>query len=403
MNEINSAFLKILSCALSGVKAPDLHHFTPEQWQSIINLSVEHKVLPMIYDVIYPQLSLPQLRSMVRQHVMVQAIKTDAFLKLYEAWNAEGVSPIVVKGLVCRILYPKPDHRPSSDEDVLISPDQFPNAVAVLEQAGLSTAETDPSAYEFPYRSSQSPLYIELHQSLFRPESDSYGYWNVLFQDAFDSDYYVSCQGVHIRTLPPTKHLLYMICHALKHFVHSGFGIRQVCDMVLFANYYGSEIDWAYLLKECESIRAERFAAAIFEIGQRYLTFDQDRACYPTQWSAIAVDPEDLLEDLLCSGIYGTASTTRLHSSNMTLDAMRADREERPKPSILRTVFPAAHKISNQYSYLKKHPWLLPVAWTHRIFKYSKELKTSGTDDAMESLRIGNQRIQLLQQYGVIK
>lgn len=403
MTEINSAFLKILYCALSGVKAPDLHHFTPEQWDALINLSMEQKVLPMIYDVIYTQLPATQLRSVVRQQVTMQTIKTDAFLQLYRAWTKADVAPIVVKGLVCRSLYPKPDHRPSSDEDVLVFPEQLTQAMTVLEEYGLSTDETDPEAYEFPYKGNQTPLYIELHQSLFSPKSQSYGHWNSLFSTAKDSSYYITYENVAVRTLPPTQHLLYMLCHALKHFVHSGFGIRQVCDMVLFANHYGSEIDWQLLLKQCADIHAEQFAAAIFEIGRKYLTFDTMRSCYPTQWSEIKVDPEALLEDLFCSGIYGTASTARVHSSNMTLDAMSVDRGVGRKVSVLGSVFPAAHKISGRYPYLKKHPWLLPAAWTHRIFKYGKELKSHGAADAMESVQIGNQRIRLLRQYGVIK
>ena len=403
MIEIRSAFLKIINCALSGVKAPDLHHFTGEQWESLIDLATEQKVLPMVYDVIYPQLSNPQLRSTVRHQVMIQTMKTDAFLSLYRAWNAVGVRPIVVKGLVCRNLYPKPDHRPSSDEDILVSPEQFSQVVDVLNQEGLSTSESDQTAFEYPYISTRAPLYIELHRSLFSPESKSYGHWNRLFSDDFDTAYYVRCQDVSVRTLPPTKHLLYMICHALKHFVHSGFGIRQVCDMVLFANHYGNEIDWVYLFKECEGIHAVRFAAAIFEIGQRYLTFDKDLAHYPELWSSIQVDPEDLLEDLLCSGIYGTVSAARQHSSNITLDAVRSDKRAGRSASILGSVFPAAHKISGQYPYLKKHPWLLPAAWTHRIFKYGKEIKSSGTNTAMESVQIGNHRVGLLREYGVIE
>ena len=403
MNEINSAFLKILYCALSGVKAPDLHHFTPEQWDGLIKLSREHKVLPLIYDVIYPQIPIPQLRGNVRHQVMSQTLKTDAFLQLYRSWNTAGVEPIVVKGIVCRSLYPKPDLRPSSDEDVLVCPQQLTQAMIVLEQEGLTTSETDLSAYEFPYTGTRSPLYIELHQSLFSSQSDSYGHWNTLFSEVFDTDYHVTYQNVHIRTLPPTQHLLYLILHALKHFAHSGFGIRQVCDMVLFANHYGKEIDWIYLLDACTRIRAERFAAAIFEIGQRYLTFDKERSCYPAQWSEIAVDPEALLEDLLCSGIYGSATTSRVHSSNITLDAMRPDRGEGRKPSILPSVFPTANQIAGRYPYLKKYPWLLPVAWIHRIFNYGKEIKSNGTGTVLESVQIGNKRVELLRQYGVIK
>ena len=403
MNEIHVAFLKILYCALSGVKAPDLHHFTPEQWENLIKLSTEQKVLPMVYEVIYSQLPSPQLHTSVRQQVMVQAMKTDAFLQLYRLWDAVDVHPIVVKGLVCRNLYPKPDHRPSSDEDILVMPEQLSAAMAVLEKEGYTTIETDPSAHEFPYRSTRSPLYIELHQSLFPPDSESYGHWNQLFVNHAKPDYFIQCQDVNVCALPPTQHLLYMILHALKHFVHSGFGIRQICDMVVFANHYGKEIDWDWLLKSCSEVHAQRFAAAVFEIGQRYLTFDWEKACYPVRWTEIAVDPQALLEDLLCSGIYGTVSITRAHSSNITLDAMRVDRGVGSRTSVLRTVFPKAKQLSGQYPYLKKHPWLLPAAWTQRIFKYGKEMKVSGTQSAMESVQIGNRRVELLRQYGVIK
>jgi hypothetical protein len=52
---------------------------------------------------------------------------------------------------------------------------------------------------------------------------------------------------------------------------------------------------------------------------------------------------------------------------------------------------------------LRKHPWLLPVAWTHRILNYGKEIKSNGTGTVLESVQIGNKRVELLRQYGVIK
>ena len=403
MNEINSAFLNILKCALSGVKAPDLHHFTQNQWETLISLSMEQKVLPLVYDVIHSQLPLPQLRTTARHHIMVQTMKTDSFIRLYEKFRANGVRPIVVKGIVCRSLYPKPDLRPSSDEDILVDPYQLAKVVNTLEQYGLSTSETDPNAYEFPFRSRKDPLYIELHRSLFQPKSDSYGHWNELFSDVFGSDYEIEYLNTRIRTLTPTQHLLYLICHALKHFVHSGFGIRQVSDMVLFANHYGHDIDWKLLHEQCKRIHAECFAASVFEIGFRYLTFDPDLACYPAYWRSIAADPSNLLDDMLCSGIYGTVSATRQHSSNMTLNAMRSDGGVGQKSSILRSIFPAAKDISGQYPYLNRNPILLPCAWIHRICKYGKELFSNQNSSAIESVQIGKQRVELLRQYGVIK
>lgn len=48
--------------------------------------------------------------------------------------------------------------------------------------------------------------------------------------------------------MEPTGHLFFLICYAFKHSLHSGYCIQQVCDIVLFANQYGQEIDWRLVL-----------------------------------------------------------------------------------------------------------------------------------------------------------
>ena len=72
------------------------------------------------------------------------------------------------------------------------------------------------------------------------------------------------------------------------------------------------------------------------------------------------------------------------------------------KMSVLNDMlFPAPGKLERRYPYLKKHPYLVPAAWADRILKYRKEI---GRDNqAMESVRIGNRRIELLRQYGIIQ
>ena len=37
-------------------------------------------------------------------------------------------------------------------------------------------------------------------------------------------------RDVPILTLAPTDHLLFLLCHAYKHLLHGGIGIRQLCE-----------------------------------------------------------------------------------------------------------------------------------------------------------------------------
>ena len=413
MKQQDELFLQALAAALKHEKTAWETAFPAQDWLGLFECAEKHHVLPMIYEAVYdcpaareldPAFLLPFKRRTIQQ-VTLQAIKTGAFLQLYAHLQKAGIQPLVVKGIVCRALYPDPDARVSGDEDVWVQPEQFSACHEALLAFGMQPAEPEKdieTAYEVAYGKPGSPLYIELHKSLFPPDSEAYGDLNRFFAGAHDRAAVVSVQGAAVSTLNSTDHLFYLICHAFKHFLHSGFGIRQVCDIALFANAYGDGIDWPRLLAQCTEIHAEKFTAALFHIGEEYLGFSPEKACLPPQWTEIAVDETALLEDLLSGGVYGAADRNRLHSSTITLNAVAAQKQGgKAKRNVLKTVFPSAKALSGRYPYLKKYPFLLPVAWGDRLLKYRKE--TAAGNVAAESIRIGSQRIELMKQYGILK
>lgn len=405
MNDTIRTFLEILRGALEGQPARLDEDLSPEDWHRLLHLATIQNVLPLVYEAVYahPALALRQellepVKQQVRLQVIRQAMRTEEFLQLNDRLLAAGVRPLVVKGLVCRSLYPKPDHRPSSDEDVLIRPEAFACCHQVLTEFGMAT-EASREGYEVPYRKAGSPLYIELHKSLFPPEQDAYGDLNRFFEGAVSRSVEISLQGHRVYTMEPTDHLFYLICHAFKHFLHSGFGIRQVCDIVLFARRYGGEVDWQRIRENCRAIRAEQFAGAIFALGDRYLGIT-----LPAAWQDGEVDPRPLLQDLLEGGLYGDASMSRKHSSNITLDAVAAQKSGRKaKSGWLVSAFPAKKKLEGRYPYLKKHPYLLPVAWCSRLLRYGQETRRVSDNHAAQALKIGQQRVELLKFYGIIE
>lgn len=388
---------------------------SPQEWQELFSMAQKHQILPMIYGAVYqcpsaqeadPQIFAPYKR-MVMRLVTMQMVQTNESLKLYQFLSARGIQPIVVKGMICRELYPNPDERMSGDEDFLIRPEQFEECHLAMLAYGmcLSDPEMDIwSAYEVPYGKKGSPLYIELHKYLFPPDSDAYGELNVFFEEIFEKTEVIQVQGCEILGMNATDHLFYLICHAFKHFLHSGFGIRQVCDIVLFANAYGHEIDWSRLLASCQKIHADLFVAALFQIGEKYLTFDPETACYPPEWRRITVDETAMLDDLLDGGVYGDSDLSRKHSSTITLNAVTADRKgQKTKVSVWKSVFPPAKDLEGRYPYLRKHGYLLPIAWINRILHYRKETREDQGDDAVSAIQIGSHRIELMKKYGIIK
>ncbi len=408
MNRTYGLFLQAVRSALRN--EPLAAKLTPDELGTLLDLAQEHHVLPMIYETIHthpavaaadPAL-IEQVRRFTIHSVMGQAVKTVDFLKLSEHLRQNGVRALVVKGIVCRSLYPMPDHRNSGDEDLLCGEEQFSQCHKAMLSFGMEPADSSLESYEVPYAKPDSPLYIELHKTLFARNSDVFNDYNRFFENVFQRSVDVEIRGMKVATLCPTDHLLYLIIHAYKHFLHSGFGIRQVCDIALFANAWGNEIDWDYVHQCCHSIRADKFAKALFQIGENYLVFSREKSRISQVWTDMVVDEVPLLEDLLEGGIYGSADHNRVHTSNMTINAVAAQKKgQKNSNNVLRTLFPSARSLENQYRYLRRHKYLLPVAWTSRIVSFAKKSIVS-PEAPSEVLRTGSKRVELLRQYDII-
>ena len=109
------------------------------------------------------------------------------------------------------------------------------------------------------------------------------------------------------------------------------------------------------------------------------------------------------VEDLLAAGVYGGATMSRKHSSAITLDAVAARKQgKKSRNALLLSAFPSASKLEGRYPYLKKYPYLLPVAWCSRILTYSGEARRSSDNRAADALKIGSERIELLKTYDIL-
>ena len=390
-------FLHIARAAISGGDLPA----EKVDWPAIFTLANQQKLLPILFEAARATPAAGEnaalfavTKQQVIGQVLNQTVRSAEFADLYRKLRSAGLHPIVVKGQLCSRLYPLKDHRISADDDLYISDAEFMACHEQLLANGLTTdtpVDELATADEVSYTKNGSPLYIELHRHLFDSSEDAHDELNHFFADLNP----VEMDG--LLTMPPHEHLLYLILHAYKHFVRSGIGLRQFCDIGLWAREYHDEIDWQRLHEQCESVHAATFAAASFRIARDYLGIDFD---LPAPWSD-AVDAEPLLHDSLCGGVYGSNDLTRLHSSTVTLNAVKASRTG-AKSSVLRTVFPKREYLERRYPYLKKRPYLLPVAWVQRIAHYASE-KQSGTDNsASGSIKLGKERIELMKRYGIM-
>ena len=301
-------FLHIAKAAISGGDLPA----EKVDWPAIFTLANQQKLLPILFEAVRKMPAAEEnaalfavTKQQVIGQVLNQTVRSSEFADLYRKLRSAGLHPIVVKGQLCSRLYPLKDHRISADDDLYIPDAEFMSCHEQLLANGLTTdtpADELPTANEVPYTKDGSPLYIELHRHLFDSAEDAHDELNHFFADLKP----VEIDG--FLAMPPHEHLLYLILHAYKHFVRSGIGLRQFCDIGLWARAYHGEIDWQRLHEQCESVHAATFAAAAFRIARDDLGIEFD---LPTPWSD-AVDVEPLLHDSLCGGVYGSNDLTRL-------------------------------------------------------------------------------------------
>ncbi|MBQ0066445.1 MAG: nucleotidyltransferase family protein [Firmicutes bacterium] len=408
MNPVQQLFLEAYVASLKNIhyelKIRDYSTFV-----EFFRLASIQEVLPMICNSVFESSCIKNnpkafssYKELAIQKVSSQIVRTSQFLDLYSYLEKRGLHPIIVKGLALRNIYPKSNFRTSCDEDILIQPEEkylYHEALLEYGMSQLDSKEDIDTSFEMSYIQESTGLYIEAHQYLIPPESKAYGDLNKYFKDI--NIEYIEYNGHLIRTLDVTSHVFFLICHSFKHFLHSGFGIRQISDLVIFSSKYADCIDWGRIEAQSKDMNAFDFVRAMYKIGTNLLP-ENNYLTYIKDWDIESIDDSSLLLDVLESGVHGASDITRLHSSNITLNAVSSSKEQKKKKnSVFSSVFLPVNSLKGKYTYLESYPFLLPVAWIQRVSTYLKEQKNS--KEVVRSLKLGNERVALLKQYKIIK
>ena len=400
MTEKDKQLLEALSAHLNGERVDWDGPMNEGDWGALFELTREQHVLPMVLEAVYPcpafqtlpERSRAAFKQESKRRVIAQTLGTQAMLRLVRAMEGAGLHPLIMKGAACRSTYPVPDLRPSSDEDILVPEEEFARCAAFLLDYGCRQTEAGDAQRDFELSfNTPEGLHVELHRTPFAPDSDTLSGCNPLFAGAWERG--MELEG--FRTMSPHDHMLYLILHAFKHLIHSGFGIRQACDILLWGEKYKEKIDWKELERQCRTVRAWGFVQGIFQIGGKWLSLP-----VPALLGGAEGLGDALLEDLLSGGVFGGTDLSRKHSSTVTLSAVEGQQRGK-RPSLLPTLFPKRSAMERQYPYVAHCPPLLPVAWMHRMARYGRE-KKGDTNRAADSLRIGKARIALLRELGIL-
>lgn len=410
MNKIYEDFFQLLKSSLQNKK---LQIQLSPNYEEILKLASIHKVVPLIYESAYKIESFKQQDTNISKYfktvsmkiVYSQIQRSERFLQLYKQFNQSKVKILVFKGIILRELYPIPDERISGDEDLLIEKKDLKKAIEILESNNMERILSDEEETDvYHYFCKKTGLHMELHTALFGEKSATNKKMEQIFTDVFQDADIININKVEVHTFSIDKHFLYIICHAIKHFVSCGTGIRQLCDITIYIDKHHENINWDYVWSQITDLGYDTLFMNFLQIGIDYLGLDESKIIYHKDKNNYYINTENLIEDIMEGGIYGASTQARLNAANMSIDALNKESKSKLN-SNLAAIFPKADSLKGRYKYLNKYPILLPLAWTSRICTYIKDrgsLANMGIT-AKETITVGNRRIDLLKEYKLIQ
>ena len=169
-----------------------------------------------------------------------------------------------------------------------------------------------------------------------------------------------------------------------------GAGARMYMDVAAFVCHFSKKLDWSWVREALKKLELWEFACVVFTAVERWFGVNVPMAYQPASNAVMA----DFLIYTMEAGVFG-------HHKR---EGAMADLKQRDSESVvdrgkllLKRTFPAAHTIQTRYTYLQKQPWMLPVAWVHRLVKtrdgfgkHAHEAQVILSADAAEISRLHN-------------
>lgn len=390
-------FLKILRMFFDDDKEISL--VEPVDWNLLSDIARKQNILPLFFEVAnsvegYVSASVYE-RDRLDTLVMVatQIQRSSVFSDIYEKIAQKGIYPIVVKGIICRQLYGElGEHRPSSDEDILVEIKDFYQVKMVLEQEGYVcdipnvTEKELNQIQEVSFYNPEENLMLEVHTNIIGIENDEIAQMNDFFKNVHEHGQMIRIYGTEYKILEPTEALLFLILHAYKHFKNRGVGIRQTMDILLYYKEYKEKISMEQLLRALKICKAEMFWKDIIHIGNQYFGVCEE---YPE----FICCPEELLKDMIYAGIFGKNGKTDYVAARVNLGAQDGSN------IMMKALFPSKQILVVGRPYLTEKPWLLPAVWVERWIKF---LRYAGKDVwkiSHEIMEKSSVRMEIIKKY----
>ena len=393
LTDAQTALLASLRAALtgSGNAPPDAALSLPAAQQ--------HAVTPLLYDVL-----VPLLTDHPAERELLQRETTGCVLRFYRltflarrcvrALQEAGVETVVLKGPGAAAYYPVPEYRKSGDIDLLLlGPADEERACAALERSGAQRAPEQHSAHHVVFQL-ESGIELELHRNLVEACDDRAAKACLADAQAEARGCVVQREVLPSVSLPVAQdgyQAFFLLIHMLQHFLHTGFGMRLLCDWTVFWNRAVDARQRAVYLALIERCGVTDFSRLVTQICTERLGLPEECAA-PLLAGGEPFSERlcvDFLRDVFDAGEFGDEPAERM----VVLRGRRPGNYLRELHRQMRLNFPRAGRIF----------LLWPALWLVTILRFLYNNRAVRKTTLRSVLRETGRRSRLAQELQIFK
>ena len=390
LNREQLELCRLLSLALHN-KA--LERLSPDvDYARVIAVAERHKVMALLHPVL-EHAGLQESIWKIVDRKGEQTVRQSYRLLMLSRYvigllRENGIDAILLKGCGTAAWYPVPELRKSGDIDLLFkSEDETRKALQILAQQGFVTTEDQPANHHIVCESRDS-VSLELHMSLAEPfDSEKTNRFLADCQkEYFAHRRVVDCMGVAFELTSDGYHAFYLLLHMLQHYVRAGFGVKLLCDWVVFWESPLSEEEKKIFLRLTQESGTFGFAVMMTRVCVKYLGLREKQVEFLMQ--AEPKDVCDLTEELMAE-IFEAEEFG--HSSKDRMVVLRGT-------GLMDYAREFHHQMKLNYPKAGKIMVLYPVLWIMTLCGFLYRNRTLRKVSGRQILKKAKKRSQLTEQ-----
>ena len=222
-----------------------------EIWKRAYRLATEQTVAGLVTDgaAVCPSGYVPGVVSLKLMSTRVATEKRNAAInamiaRVIPLFDEAGIPTVLVKGQAVARCYSRPEGRMPGDIDLMIRPEDYDAAKAVL--SGIADDLESESLEKMHFGAMIGDIEIELHGTVHTSLGNR-------INDILDSAQAalfepggcrsIDIGGTRVRIPSIDFDAMFIFVHLLQHFYCGGLGLRQLCDWAMVLHSHSGEID----------------------------------------------------------------------------------------------------------------------------------------------------------------